>query len=78
MSKLFQDEFNTAYLPGVGFLIDPQPADYHKAIRFLQLRAAQASFRTSQHSLLDRLEATARRLEWTPARLRERQERAAA
>jgi hypothetical protein len=74
MSMRWQDEFNTAYLPGVGFIVDPQPADYRKAIRFLRhkgfpVRRGRWSFLTSQHSLLYRLEATARRLEWKPKRL---------
>lgn len=65
----------TAYLPGVGFLVDPQPADYRRAIRFLwhkglPAHARQKSLRISQGSLLDRLEATARRLEWAPKRER--------
>jgi len=69
---------NTAYLPGVGFIVHPQLADYRKAIRFLRHQGLPArqgspahpkgykSFRISQRSLCDRLEATARRLEWTP------------
>lgn len=63
---------NTAYLPGVGFIVDPQLADYRASIRFLRHKGVplhargKKSFLTSQHSLLYRLEVTARRLEWTP------------
>lgn len=67
--KVWGDEMSTAYLPGVGFLIDPQPADYQKSIRFLKHKIFPVG--TSQRSLCDRLEATERRLRWTPKRLRE-------
>jgi hypothetical protein len=69
---------DTARLPGVGRIIDPQPEHYRKAIRFLRHKGVPAhargkkSFLTSQHSLLYRLEATARRVEWAPERLRKR------
>jgi hypothetical protein len=67
---------HTAYLPGVGFIVDPQPADYRKAIRFLGHHPSRGR-PPARGSLCDRLLATARRLEWTPRRLREMQERAA-
>jgi hypothetical protein len=78
---------NTAYLPGVGFIVDPQLADYRASIRFLRHKGVPArqgspahpkgykSFRISQRSLCDRLIVTARRLEWTPRRLAEPSER---
>jgi hypothetical protein len=61
---------NTAYLPGVGLIVEPELADYRASIRFLQHRALPVQ--VSQRSLCDRLMVTARRLEWTPQRLRKR------
>ena len=55
---------DTARLPGVGRIIDPQPADYRASIRFLE--HGFVPVRTSRRSLCDRLKATARRLEWAP------------
>lgn len=61
----FRDEFNGAYLPGVGYIIDPQPADYLSAIRYLE----HPRF-LWQGNLCDSMKATARRLEWSPSRMR--------
>jgi hypothetical protein len=61
---------NTAYLPGVGFIVDPQLADYRASIWFLQHKALPVQ--VSRRSLCHRLMVTARRLEWTPKRLRKR------
>jgi len=77
MSKPWQDEFSTAYLPGVGFIVDPQPEDYRRAIRFLKYRFSPAcpsrlDLCSPRLDLCDRLSATVRRLEWAPKRWRKR------
>ena len=63
---------DTAYLPGVGFIVDPQLADYRYSIEFLQHKFSYVAVPHSQYRLCARLMATARRLEWTPKRLRKR------
>lgn len=65
---------NVARLPGIGEIEDPEPRHYFLAIQCMKVRPP---FHVSafKNSLLDRFQRTARRLEWTPKRLRERQER---
>ena len=62
----------TAYLPGVGFLVDPQPADYRRAIRFLEHRLSYLPMPPSTRRHCAALMATERRLAWAPRRLRKR------
>jgi hypothetical protein len=50
---MWDDEFSTAYLPGVGFLTDPQPADLPQGYPVLEHN--YLPIRVSQRSLCDRL-----------------------
>ena len=51
-----------AFLPGVGFVVDPTPWQYREAIRWLRERPAWSMER---NGLADRLEATLKRIEWS-------------
>jgi len=53
---------NMAYLPGVGVIWkDPEPMHYRRAIFFLRERPLF----TRDFALIERLEKTLRRIEWT-------------
>lgn len=68
-----------ACLPGIGRILDPQPEHYRQALATME-PAPEISHFYRQYgwrgqtahpsSLRGRLEATMRKLEWTPARLR--------
>lgn len=65
-ARTFSDECSTAYLPGIGFLVEPSLMHYQASARWLRRNALE-----SRHgAFLQQLEATIRRLQWTPARLR--------